>query len=445
MKKLITTIVLTALLLPAMAKDDDLPSQIRVETKPAGALVYCDGTLHGGSPALIPDLPPGDHIIIAEMDGYRSARETINVITGQRSTIQLELEQLSALAIIHTEPSGAEVEIEGVSRGTTPLLLTDLTPGKHRVKLTVQGFQPKEVELNAPDRTPVKLSVSLNSDSARLVINSRPTSAEVILNGIAKGTTPVTLDRIPAGNVTLEIKAPGCTPYKQILTLAAGQSETITAVLGAIPSTLEVVSMPDGARIYVDNQFKGETPVTITDLPPGTYRVRAEKRGYTLSAPREVGLKRAEKVTEEFRLTKNAGGMEITTEPAGIKVFVDGEDLGTTKANAQASDAVSDPLVIDLLGIGEHTVQLTRPGYFRKEFDITVEKNKTVAEHHKLRRMFIKNYTVRTSDATYEGMFLGETPVGGVKIEIRPGIVKTLSVVDIISHGPIRQNDVDNP
>ena len=445
MKKLTLTLLAWSMAAVLFAAREQLPPQIQVETDPAGAAVYCDGKSFGNAPAPLSGIRAGSHVVVAEKDGYRTARKTISVSEGERSTLNVKLQQVSALVIIHTDPEGADVEIDGVSRGATPVLITNLTPGRYRVKLQIPGFQPKEVELNAPSRTPVKLSISLNSDSAKLTINSTPSNAEVTLNGIAKGSTPVTLDRISAGNVTLELKAPGCAPYKQILTLSAGQDEDITAVLKAIPATLKVVSIPDKARIYIDNQFKGETPLTITDLPPTTYKVRAEKRGYTLMPSRTVRLKGAEEVTEEFRLTKNAGTMQVTTEPAGVKVFVDGEDLGLTQANSDATDRVSEPLSLDFLDIGEHKVQLTRTGYFKKDFDITIKKNETVTIHGSLKRMFIKNYTVRTRDATYEGMLLGKTLIGGIKIEIRPGIVKTLSPGDIISHSPLRKDDIDNP
>ena len=124
---------------------------------------------------------------------------------------------------------------------------------------------------------------------------------------------------------------------------------------------------------------------------------------------------------------------------------MDGEEMGATKANADASDRVSEPLTISLVGIGDHKVQLMRTGYFKKELDITVEKNQTATVHQKLKRMFIKNYTVRTRDATYEGMLLGKTLLGGIKIEIRPGIVKNLAPSDIVSHAPLRKDDVDDP
>lgn len=429
----------------SLAAKEERQTLIRVETTPAGAEVSCDGKLIGEAPVSLRGLTTGPHILIAEKNGCRSARETIVVSKGEQSTVSMKLDQLPVLAVIHSDPAGAEVTIDGVSHGKTPLLIADLAPGKYRVKLEAQGFQPKEVELNAPDRTPVKLNVSLRSNSAALDIKSRPSGAEVLINGISKGDTPLNVDRIPAGKVELEIKAQGCEPYKNLLTLSAGQIESITAVLEPIPSTLEVSSIPDGARVYVDNEFRGTTPLKLTDLEPGDYRVRAEKRGYSLTPSRNVTLKRADVAREEFRLSKNAGSMEITTQPAGIKVFVDGEELGVTSAKQDASDAVSEPLVIDLLGIGKHNVQLTRPGYFKKDFEVEIEQDSTVSVHHRLRRMFIKNYTVRTRDATYEGMLLGKTLTGGVKLEIRPGIIKTLSAGEIISQAPIRKEEIENP
>jgi len=445
MKRLITLVIALLVAVNVYSAKEQPPAGVRIETVPDGCRVFFNGKMYGESPATISGVTPGRYMVVAEKTGYRSARDTVRIAEGEMSNLRLELEPLTALAIIHTDPVGAEVTIDGIARGKTPLLLTDLPPGRYRVKLELQGFQPKEVELNAPDRTPVKLSVALSSDSATLTINSRPAGAEVLLNGISKGDTPITVDRIQAGNVSLELKADGCKPYKQVLTLSAGQQERITAVLEELPSTLEVNSIPDGARIYIDNEFRGTSPLKITDLKPGAYRVRAEMRGYSLTPSREVNLSRAEVVREEFRLNKNAGSMEVTTQPAGIKVFVDGEELGTTQAKDDASDAVSEPLTIDLLGIGTHKVQLTRAGYFSKDFEVEIEKNATVTVHHRLRRMFIKNYTVRTRDATYEGMLLGKTLTGGVKIEIRPGIVKTLSAGDILSEAPIRQDEVDTP
>jgi len=43
---------------------------------------------------------------------------------------------------------------------------------------------------------------------------------------------------------------------------------------------LFIESTPSGATVYINNSFKGITPVTLTDFEPGTYRITIIKEGY---------------------------------------------------------------------------------------------------------------------------------------------------------------------
>jgi len=46
--------------------------------------------------------------------------------------------------------------------------------------------------------------------------------------------------------------------------------------------TLDVSSSPLGAEVYLDNQYKGTTPVVITDVTPGNHIVELRLRGYEI-------------------------------------------------------------------------------------------------------------------------------------------------------------------
>jgi hypothetical protein len=362
----------------------------------------------------------------------------VNLRPGQRIAVDMRLEPLRGLVIVHSEPSRALVRIAGADRGSTPLLVTDLPVGRHRVEVSSPGYVPKEVDFELRDRTPAKVAVTLASSSARLEVSSEPPGAAVTLNGILAGQlTPCTIERVAAGESRLEISLEGYEPYTHTFQLAPGQSEKLTAALKPIPATLTVVSIPDKARIYVDNQFRGETPITLDGMPPGTCRVRAEKEGFETLA-RDVELKRATKVTEEFRLEGNAGSVQITTEPAGVSVLLDGQARGVTSARSNETDLVSDPLLIEMVTVGPHEVQLTRKGYYDLAVKIAVEKGKTAALHETLRRRFIADYEVRTATAVFQGVLVEVDPRGNVKIETRPGVFKTLKAEEIKSRGPIR-------
>jgi len=422
----------------AVAQEQDDLCQVRVSTTPPGAIVSFDRVMKDTAPLLLGDLPSGEHMVSANKIGYEEARKTIVLDPGQRMAVELKLRPVLALVLVHSDPTGAEIEIDGAARGTAPILIADLPIGKYRMRVSLPGFISKEVELYADDRAPMKVDVSLASDSATLLLDSEPRGAAVAINGISTGkTTPCTLSRIPAGDTVLELALADYRPYKQTLKLVAGREETISAVLDPVPSGLKLVSIPEGARMYVNNEFRGESPLDLEDLEPGEYRVRAELKGYEPLA-RTVTIRQASDLVEEFRLEANSGSFELTTEPAGVKVFIDGEDSGITAAPEDETDRVSDPLRVDLLPIGEHNVQLTKKGYFEKKFAISIERDKTVTLHHKMERRFIPDYEVLTETTVYRGVLIQIDPEGNVKMETRPGVIKEIPADEVKVRRPLR-------
>jgi len=412
---------------------------VRVNTDPPGAAVYLDGVMKDVSPVVVSDVEPGTHLLSVRKDGYVETRRTIRLSPDQRMVVDLVLEPITGLVLVQSSPTGAGVRVEDTDRGQTPLLLTDLPVGKYRVNFMLPGYLPKQVDLNIEDRTPLKIDVTMQSTAAKLTVRSEPSGADVILNGIAMGTTPCELARIPSGKAIIEVTSAGYKPFKQTLTLHAGQEDEMEIVLKPIPSELTVVSIPEKARIYVDNQFRGRAPVTLSDIDPGEYRVRAELEGYAPLA-RSVAVPRNASLVEEFRLEANSGIIEITTEPAGVRVFIDGNEAGTTQAEEGETDRLSKPLTIRLISQGEHKLQLSREGYFAESVTIQIKRDETITRHVKLRRRFIPDYEVVTQTGTERGVLLQIDPAGNVRLEVRPGIIKTIRAGDIKSGRPIRED-----
>lgn len=423
--------------LPAVPAQEEF-CQVRVTTEPEGALIACDGIMRETAPLVIPDLAPGRHLIVASKQGYNDARLTIELERpGQRIAVELKLEPIHGLILVTSEPTGAIVEIDGANRGETPLLLTDLPPGSYRMKLTLGGHRTQEVDLNVDSRTPRKETVVLASNSATLDLSSDPTGARVVLNGVDRGSTPCVLEQIPEGENTLELAISGCEPYRQELKLQAGERQSLKAVLKPIPAKLTIVSIPGAARIYVNNQFKGEAPFALSDLEPGSYRLRAELPAHEPLA-RTVFVERASDITEEFRLTPNCGALDIVTAPAGVTVFLDGKQVGLTTAKMGDTDRVSDALRVDLVPIGTRRVKLTKKGFFTKELPVVVERDKTATVHLSLKRRFIPNCEVRTTTAVIRGVLIEVDPQGNVKLEVRPGVLQTVKAQDVVSRRVLR-------
>ena len=412
-------------------------TQLSINSEPDAASIAVNHEIKGNTPLTISDLPPGNYLIHAVKDGYEDHFESVSIEAGLSREINLKLEPLQGLLLVRSEPQGADVSRDGVALGKTPLLATTLPLGTHRLTLAMPGYQNKEINVNLADRTPVKLEVELLADSGIINVSSEPSGAKVLINGINRGVTPCKIDRIPGGSVKLEIREDGYLPHLRDISLAAGEEQSVNITLSPRPGKLEVVSIPDSARLYVNNEFRGDTPCVLDNLPPGDYRIRVEKPGYTPLA-RNVAVEKGSAVTEEFRMERNTGILTVITAPAGCTVLIDGRKVGITSAEKDATSAVSDPLSINDVMAGERVVEIIRKGFSPEKRAITITQDQTTALQVKLTRQFIPNYEITTTRSYHKGVleFANEAEI---RIETAPGVITSIPMKDVLHHGVLKE------
>lgn len=409
-------------------------SQLYVTTIPPGAVVTCDGGVMHMSPATITGLAPGEHLVIARKEGHKEARFTASIGPGQRVALEMVLDPLCASAIVHTSPQGADVEINEVSRGKTPLLLTDLAMGKHRIQLRHAGFLPKTVELDIRDATPKKLSIALTSDSGLLAVATQPPGATLSIENVGTWQTPCNIPRIAVGTHRLNITRDGYQPYSAEITLSAGEQRSLSIPLTPMPSSISVDSIPEKALIFIDNNLAGEAPVKRHPVSAGTHAIRAELRGY-FPASMTNSVSSGENASFVIRLEKNSGTVIVTTQPPGVKVFLDGEFSGETTSQPEAQ--ISDQLIIDLVSEGQHELQFTKEGYFDVSKQVEIAINKTQILHQTLKKRptpFVPNVIVRAGpsrEQVYRGIIRDRYATGEIVVEIEPGIFRTFKVSEV--------------
>lgn len=415
------------------------PATLRVMSDPSGAQVSFGGKARGETP-LECDVPEcGKTVVEVAKDGFQTSWSTVELDVGAARSLNVKLEPLKAAVLVHANPEGAAIALDGSHVGEAPLLMPRVALGKHKITVTQPGFQPKTVDLDVPNAVPQKLDVSLVTDSATLRVSTDPEGAQVLLNGVPKGNAPVVLERIPDGTATLEVKADGYKPSKQELRLSAGDDESLTVSLEPLPASLQVITIPAGARVYVDNDYRGESPVSLADLAPGSYRVRVELAAYDAAA-RNVELARAASVVEEFRLVPNCGSLLVTTSPADVTVLVDGKIRGTTTAKPDATDQLSDKLEIPLVAAGTRELVFTREGYHEAHKTVEVARDQTATVSVELRRRFIPDFEVRTAENTYKGVFQSRT-AEFIRIETEPGVIRSFPVKTVQAARPLRDDE----
>ena len=414
-------------------RSEGVVTQLRITTVPPGATVVCDGMLRDASPVTIDDLAPGSHLVHAELTGYIPCRKTVSVTEGEKAAVEITLEKEAGLVLVHSDPDGADIVLDGAQRGKTPLLLTDVPRGNYRIKASTPGYQDCEMELKVEGRTPQKLMMTLHSDSARLTINSIPSGAVVVVNGLSRGATPCVVDRVPAGESKIVVSMADYALYQGTVTLRAGDDHKVDVELNPLPASLSVVGAPMGAKVYVNDQLRGQVPLSIGTIPPGSYSVRVEMPGYAPET-RTIELKNRDARTAEFDLVRNVGVLEAVTDQPGASILVNGENKGTPPVQG---DHVVEPLRIEL-PVGDHQVEFRKKGYFSVVKRVTIIKGTSVSLREAMKRNFVADTAVRLrSNEVVSGVAGRKLPGGDVEIETGPGIFRTLKAEEILAVEPL--------
>jgi len=419
----------------------DIPTgELYVMTQPSGATVLLNGQALGTTP-LNQRVPAGKHVVSIRRDGFLPERFTLDMAAGERVVREVTLRPQLGLVVIDSDPPGAAVSIGGVFQGNTPLALHNIRLGTHRARLVLLGFNEKEVEFSVEDRIPRRVQVEMDSNSGTLVVHSDPVGATVFLDGRNAGITPLSIDRVPQGERDVSLQLMGYAPYRTNVLVRPNDTVRLEGTLTPVPGSLEVVSTPAGARVFINDQPRGETPLRLQDLAPGTYVVRVSLRGHA-DVSQTVRIERGSAESRMVELERNSGTLEIITRPADVRVIVNGEFMGTTRG--RGTDVISQPLQVEMLSQGFHTLQLVREGYGfeTKRFSITRDQVTTLEET--LRRIFIPNTLVRLGtgqDQVITGRLVRVHLNGDVELEIREGIFRTIPKAEILSVENLRQEE----
>lgn len=126
---------------------------------------------------------------------------------------------------------------------------------------------------------------------------------------------------------------------------------------------LEIQTKPAGAEIYFDRSYRGTGTVFIDNPSTGEYLLRITKEGYY---PIEdwIRFKEGDYRVLVYHLEEITGFLDVTTEPAGARIFVDGNPVDSMPAE---------------LRIGTHTVRAELFGYEGDPETVTLRDGETIS------------------------------------------------------------------
>jgi len=354
-----------------------------ISSTPEDGTVIFDGKNKGLTPLTVEVSSSGTpgHTISISKEGYQTwtTNEPGNPFEGETVHINAELVFIpitlpttpiggeKGYYYVTSSPSGAAVSLDGTGEGSTPVTLEVSATGSpgHTIGVSMPGYQSwsQYYAGNPPAGSTVNVNAVLTSNyqAGNIQVGSSPSGAYAVLdNGQNSLVTPGTFSSVSVGWHNVRITKSGYQPYATDIQVNSGGSAYVfgNLIQNVQQGSISVSSTPNGAGIYVDTIYQGETNQIVGNLAVGSHTVTLKKAGYqTWSTQYTVNSGQTTYVNVQLTPVSNptTGDLEVVSSPSGAAVYVD--------TNYQGSTSPGSPL--DVVGLipGTHTVVLKKSGY----------------------------------------------------------------------------------
>jgi len=244
-------------------------------TNPPGAKLFVDGVERGVTPLTIP-LKPGTHALELRGDGPPRLMP-ISMTAGAQMSQYIELPRTAAVfgqLQVRTEPSGARVSVDGVARGTSPVMVTDLTPGEHAVALESDRGSVKQivlVEAGVTGSLMVPLSTPEGAPVSGWIAVTAPTDVQIFENHHLIGTSQSDRLMVSSGRHDIEI-VNETLGYRTARTVQVAPGKVTPIRIDYPKGTIALNAVP-WAEVWVDGDKVGETPIGNLSLVIGPHEI----------------------------------------------------------------------------------------------------------------------------------------------------------------------------
>ena len=250
---------------------------VAVTTNPPGAQVLLDGQTQGVSPTTL-TVAAGPHVL--ELRGGGEPRMiSLDVAAGAQLAQYIELGRgdgstgLGSLQV-RTEPAGAQISVDGVARGVSPVTVADLAPGEHTVVVETDAGSTRQtvtVEAGTTAALVAQLPAVQSGPASGWISVKTPKSVQLFEGGRLLGSSDTDRLMVPAGTHELEI-VNDAIGYRNTRTIQVGAGKVSTISIEFPKGTIALNAVP-WADVWIDGERVGETPIGNLPAAIGAHEI----------------------------------------------------------------------------------------------------------------------------------------------------------------------------
>lgn len=250
-----------------------------------------------------------------------------------------------------SQPTGADVLIDGQLRGKTPLKLA-LPVGTHTLEIRSDvGSRslPLTIEAGVVVSQYVELQSTPGALTGRLEIVSDPPGAQVSLDGVAKGVTPLSLDAVEARDHVVSLTRGGSTMYRTVRVAPGSSASVVVSMNAAAPGAVGgylALAMPFEVQVLEGGRLIGTSSTERLMMPTGRHQLELVNATLQFRTTVDVNIEAGRTASPAVAIPE--GTLSVNALP-WADVTIDGQSVGTT------------PLANVRLPIGSHEIVWRHP------------------------------------------------------------------------------------
>lgn len=346
---------------------------LSIMSQPGGAEAYLDGKFIGitdeQNALVIKNLLEGIYRLQFIRGGYNTWEGNVAVLAKMDRSVKISLIAKPGAMNIYSEPPGADVFVDNVLVGQTPVSLKKVAEGEHEIRLVKENYKESVRKVVVRSFQPTDVKASLEVSPGRITVNSEPSSADIYIKGKLVGKTPFTISDIPPGEAVLRVEKPGYDEWTKSMLVTPNNYEVVNLVLKEKTGTISIVSKPAGATVSIRKGVPGETwkkigqtPIVSHETTISRYMVEVSKEDY-FSDSLVVEVKHKALSQVDFDLKEKPGTIWVETTPSNARIFLDNVYRGRT------------PLLLQNIVRGDYTVETKLP-YATNVQNVSVRPNR---------------------------------------------------------------------
>jgi hypothetical protein len=334
-----------------------------------GAAVSLDGMPTGKTtPCTLEKIPAGEHNVSLSREWFETTTRRVTIEQGQMLPLAVEMNPTFSEISIKTEPP-SDIYINGDRKGNGTWQ-GRLNPAVYTFEARLDKHTTATEKQTVVVGKPLNITLNPKPKLGTLKVVSNPVDATLTLNGVNRGTTPITIRDLLIGNYSLSIDKSGYNTVTKTITIEEGKT---TEVNETLPSGMEitVVSTPPGVQFSINNSPQGTTPKTLT-LGFGSYSIKLVNGTKVVEETIQVAM--GGKSNFEFNVVEGMN-VTITSNPTGASLTVDGVYEGTTPITLNLSFGNHSVKLVSGKKVVEETITVSTGKRSKDKWEFNVEED----------------------------------------------------------------------